>query len=350
MAVTGSDLCPNFHCQAGFVVQFRPMNVKGIWLLMSVCWVLAGCGRIITPTPQPTATGHASPVAREATATATPRPTATPRAATPVATNTPTVTPTPIIYTVQSGDTLLNIAIQFNVSTELLQEVNGIIDPRLLQIGQTLVIPPPERDPQAGPSPSATPYPVEVAAINLQQTRQGKLWCLGSVTNPGDVPIAEVVVEISLFDANGLLLLREAAFTQLDVILPGQSAPFAVLFESAPETFAQYQVVPVSAVPLAGDTRYYFDLEPVDLRGSPAGIDTYRISGQLRNTGAEDVEAIRLVAITYDQDNRVLAQRQADLAVSLLRAGAATPFELDLIIPAGSVDHFTVLAQGLSAE
>ena len=232
------------------------MNVRNIWVLMLLLWVLTGCGRIITPTPQPTATARQSPVARVATATATPAPTATPRAATPIATSTPTVTPTPIIYTVESGDTLLKIANQFDISTERLQEVNGIIDPRLLQIGQTLVIPPPERDPQAGPPPSATPYPVEVGAINLQQTRQGKLWALGSVKNPGDQPLAEVVVEISLFDANGVLLLREAAFTQLDVILPGQSAPFAVLFESAPETFAQYQVVPVPAVPLAGDSRY----------------------------------------------------------------------------------------------
>lgn len=326
------------------------MNVRTLWLLVSLIWILAGCGRIITPTPQPTATAPQSPVARVATPTATARPTATPRAATPIATSTPTVTPTPIIYTVESGDTLLGIANQFNISTERLQEVNGIIDPRLLQIGQTLVIPPPDQDPQAGPSPSATPYPVEIAAINLQQTRQGKLWALGSVKNPGSEPVAEVVVEISLFDANGVLLVREAAFTQLDVILPGESAPFAVLFESAPETFAQYQVVPVSAVLLAGDTRYYFDLEPIDLRGTAVGIDTYRINGQLRNTGTEDVEAIRLVAVTYDQDDRVLAQRQADLAVNLLRAGATTPFELDMIIPGGQVDHFTVLAQGLRAE
>ena len=324
--------------------------MRSLWLLVSLFWILAGCGRIITPTPLPTATAPHSPVARVATATATARSTATPRAATPIATSTPTVTPTPIIYTVESGDTLLGIANQFNISTERLQEANGIIDPRLLQIGQTLVIPPPDRDPQAAPSPSATPYPVEITAINLQQTRQGKLWALGSVKNPGDDPVAEVVVEISLFDANGVLLVREAAFTQLDVVLPGQSAPFAVLFESAPETFAQYQVVPVSAVLLAGDTRYYFDLEPIDLRGAPVGIDTYRISGQLRNTGTEDVEAIRLVAITFDQDDRVLAQRQADLAVNLLRAGATTPFELDMIIPGGKVDQFTVLAQGLRAD
>jgi hypothetical protein len=56
------------------------------------------------------------------------------------------------------------------------------------------------------------------------------------------------------------------------------------------------------------------------------------------------------VAIAYDADNRVLAQRQADLAVTLLKAGATTSFELELIIPKGIVDHYKVLAQGLKAQ
>ena len=56
------------------------------------------------------------------------------------------------------------------------------------------------------------------------------------------------------------------------------------------------------------------------------------------------------VLVIRPRADAVLAQRQADLAVNLLRAGAVTPFELDLIIPAGQVDHFAVLAQGLSAE
>lgn len=109
---------------------------------------LAGCGRVITPTPLAVVTGPATPAAETIIATPTPRATSTPRIATPINTPTPTITPTPVIYTIEPGDTLLSIAIQFDRTTEALQEANGIPDPRYLQIGQRLIIPPPEQGPE----------------------------------------------------------------------------------------------------------------------------------------------------------------------------------------------------------
>lgn len=310
--------------------------------------VLAGCGRVVTPEPSPGVGGTRPP--QTATATRTPRPTATPRPVTPIATPTATVTPTPVIYTVQPGDTLLKIAIQFGSSTDAIQEANGIVDPRFLQIGQELVIPPPETNPEAPPTPTPTPPPLLVEAINFQQTRQGALWGLGEVSNPGDEFLTGVVVEASLFDGAGVLLARQAAFTQLDVVPPGQSAPFAILFDAPPEDFAQYQVAAVSGVPISPEARYYFNLEAVDLHGSPEGPDIYRIRGNLRNSGPSDAESIRLVAVAYDEEGQVLAQRQAELAVTRLKAGAITPFELDLITTRGIVKDYKVLVQGLKVE
>jgi hypothetical protein len=251
---------------------------------------------------------------------------------------------------VQAGDTLLNIAIQFDRTTEEIQVANGIADPRFLQIGQEIIIPPPQVSPEDPPTPTPTPPVLKVGAISFQETRQGTLWCLGEVSNPGTVPLAEVVVEASLLDGAGVVLTRGAAYTQLDVIQPGQAAPFAILFDSPPSSFAQYHVVAVSGVPISDQARYYFDLETFDLHGSPEGLATYRLSGQLRNSGASDAESIRLVAIAYDADKRVLAQRQAELAVTLLKAGATTSFELDLIITTGIVDHYRVLVQGLKTQ
>ena len=143
---------------------------------------------------------------------------------------------------------------------------------------------------------------------------------------------------------------REAAFIQLDVIQPGQAVPFAILFDTPPSSFAQYHVVAVSGVPISEKARYYFDLEATDLHGVQQDIATYRLSGQLRNWGSQDAEAIRLVAVVYDEDDKVLAQRQADLAVELLKAEAITSFEIDLIVPHGVVDHYEVLAQSLKAQ
>jgi LysM repeat protein len=313
-------------------------------------WVLVSCGRIITPTPSPVAGLEPTASPTRLLLTATPRPTATPQVAAPRATAVPTLTPTPVIYTVQSGDTLPKIAQDFNLAVEAIQAANGIIDPRFLQIGQTLIIPPPDTGPGEPPTPTPTPPPLQITAINFQQSRQGSLWCLGAVTNPGNEPLTGVVIEASLFDGAGVLLARETAPTQLDAIRPGQAIPFAILFPAPPSSFAQYQVTAIAGVPLLEQTRYYFDLETFDLRGAPEGPTTYRISGQLRNWGAFDAETVRLVAVAYDQDDRVLAQRNAELAVTLLKAGAATPFVIDLTIPRGTVDHYEVLAQALQVQ
>ncbi len=63
---------------------------------------------------------------------------------TPVPTQAPPVpSPPPLdrYHTVASGDTLISIAEAYEVSWEELAELNGIDDPRSLQIGQELQIP-----------------------------------------------------------------------------------------------------------------------------------------------------------------------------------------------------------------
>jgi LysM repeat protein len=54
---------------------------------------------------------------------------------------TPTATPTPVIYLVQPGDTLLQIALMYGVDVEALAARNGIEEPRSLRTGTRLIIP-----------------------------------------------------------------------------------------------------------------------------------------------------------------------------------------------------------------
>lgn len=279
--------------------------------------------------------------------TVTARPTATPRPATPSATPSPTVTPTPIIYVVQRGDTLLSIALQFGAPIEAIQTTNGIIDPRLLQIDQVLVIPNPEDEGEAEPAPTPTPFPVVVRGVSFQHTPQGSLWAFGEVANPGPNPLSEIVVEMSLYAAEGKLLSSEAVFTQLDLLLPDHSVPFAVLFTDPPSSFAQYQVAVISAVPILGETRYYLELAAVETSAVQVDETTYQVRGELENIGSHNVEAIKLVVTAYDANNQVVAQRQANLEVVVLRSQARTPFEIDLTAPGAVVERYVVQAQGL---
>ncbi|MCB9449867.1 MAG: LysM peptidoglycan-binding domain-containing protein [Anaerolineaceae bacterium] len=59
-------------------------------------------------------------------------------------------------YTVQRGDTLFNIATQFDVTLSTLQEANCIENPNIISVGQALRVPfPPATD---TPVPTATPF------------------------------------------------------------------------------------------------------------------------------------------------------------------------------------------------
>jgi LysM repeat protein len=106
-----------------------------------------------------------------ATSTSTPRPA------------TPTLVPTatPQIYVVKEDDTLLGIAVDFDITVEALEKANGISEADFLQIGQEVVIPassevpvPPVSEPaaavvQASPSSEespATATPTTPAQVN----------------------------------------------------------------------------------------------------------------------------------------------------------------------------------------
>ncbi len=70
----------------------------------------------------------------------------------------PEEAPGPALYIVQAGDTLSGIARAYNVSIEELMEANHLVDPNLLYVGQTLVIPAhPTATPSALPSAGGAP-------------------------------------------------------------------------------------------------------------------------------------------------------------------------------------------------
>lgn len=78
-------------------------------------------------------------------------PTWTPENATPNPDWTPT--PTPFMYTVQAGDNLSSIAIWAGTSVETIMALNGLDNPRWLSVGQQLAIPAPSKK-MGSPTPT----------------------------------------------------------------------------------------------------------------------------------------------------------------------------------------------------
>ena len=329
-----------------------PQNPRRGWLnlilfgMLSV--LLSACGgRVIsgsTPTPVSLAVSLATP---------TVLPTLIPQVLTPAPTNTPAPTPTPIVHIIQPGDTLLGIALQYGVTLDELYQVNGVLKPELLQIGQAVVIPvpgsvgkPTNNNSGAVIAPTQPPLPVQVEHAARYQTPVGSVWVLGEVFNSTDQSIENVQVRVSLLDATGQEVDSALPFVALDTIAPGGRAPFSVLFEGPPVDAIDFQAYVVRADPAYNYSSRYAALEVSDVQTKQEGTQ-YRVSGKVKNTGATNVAGAQAVITLYDDKGRVSGFRQYGLPSDQLGSGASVTFDV-LVSPdpsAPNVANSTISAQ-----
>ena len=113
------------------------MRVRAALAALALLAVVAGCGGS-SATPSPSSPPASAP----------PPSAAPPESLAPVeATPTPEVTAPPATgttYVVKKDDTLYAIAVHFKITLKALEEANpSITDPKMLKVGQKLVIPAP---------------------------------------------------------------------------------------------------------------------------------------------------------------------------------------------------------------
>ena len=312
------------------------------WLLGLT--LLVGCGQVITvkptPTPAPTATIVLAVVA------ATDAPTPTPAPYTPAPTPTPTITPTPAVHAIAAGESLLVIANLYGVSVAALQEANGILDPRTLQVGQQLIIPREEESAvEAEATPTPTPLPLTVEHLHFSKTTIGGLWVLGEALNTSGVPLEQVRVGVTLLDAGGGTVAQSQGLVALDFVDVDEAAPFAILFETAPDDFDRYRAYPVSGVP-AYVGSYYRDLVVENIETESERYASYTVTGLVRNTGPEEAVNVQVVLTAYDPLDRVIAVRQVEPDYNVVPRGGSSTFTVVLAPVGGPVARIHATAQG----
>ncbi len=96
-------------------------------------------------------------------------------------------TPTPIVYEVQRGDTPQRIADRFGISVDDLLAANPGLNPRALQIGQKVIIPPKTGSGQ----PVYTPTPTPVIVYTQHTVQQGET--LASIAEAYGISLTDLV-------------------------------------------------------------------------------------------------------------------------------------------------------------
>jgi hypothetical protein len=230
---------------------------------------------------------------------------------------------------------LLGIALQYNVTLEELYQVNGVLKPELLQIGQSIVIPVPGSvGKPAGDNsiaviaPTQPPLPVKVENAARYQTPVGSVWVLGEVFNSTDQPIENVQVRVALLNAAGQELASDTPFLALEAVPPGGRAPFSVLFSTPPNDVIDFQAYVVRADQAYNYESRYAQLQVSDVQTRSVGSQ-YGVFGKVSNTGAANASGALVVITLYDDKGHVTGFRQFALPDDQLVAGGAN---LDVLV------------------
>lgn len=330
-------------------MHIQHFRLPRLFIALILVWLAifaAACGQVITK-PTPVVILLAATQTLTLTPTPTARATATPAPYTPEPTATPTVTPTPIIHTIARGETLIVIANRYGVSLGEIQELNGIVDPRRLQVGQQLFIPSPQETAPADATltPVTTPMPVVMGGVHFGSSPTGGLWALGEVTNPITAPLEGVRLGLSLLDDEGAALASGEALAQTEVITPGGSSPFGIYLDSPPATFASYLLQVISAYP-AHLGAYYLDLRTADVVGEGERYEAYRVQGRVLNIGPEDSVEVQLTVTLFDVLGNVIGFARGEPAHNVIPRGGETTFDLQIIPLGGPVARVSASALG----
>jgi LysM repeat protein len=314
----------------------RPM--KAVRLLWIAVWI-AGCTPGPGPaflTPGPTATlrglpsATASPVFPTALASDTPAPSPT-----------PLPTATPMVHVIQSGDTLIAIAVRYNVSLEALEAANPGLNPQNLQLGQPIIVPAPEAVPGETGGIVPTALPIQAGSFTCAPSPVGSLLCLGEVVNSLDQPITNLSVRVTLLNPDESAGGSAVTYAPLDWIPPGASVPMGVVFASGSQQAALAQVMTAdSGLGLAER----FSMLAVSEVAGAATTAGFTLSGSLTNTAPIEMPTVIVVGTVYNSALAVTAYRRVVIEQPL---GPGASLSFTLTLPGvSSAARWAVLAQG----
>ena len=162
-------------------------------------------------------------------------------------------------HSVQSGDTLSGIAAQYRVSERQLMALNGLSSADHVEIGQTLKLPSNAVLPQAKPKATAKPVPIQAKPNAISHTvARGQT--LSQISKAYDIPISSLISINAIQNPNQVnigtqLMLRSTESNSNTSIArsstPAERQPLATDSQPVEQKPAQVQSKPESVKPSA---------------------------------------------------------------------------------------------------
>jgi len=247
-------------------------------------------------------------------------------------------TPTPFTYTIQQGDTISSIALEFGVSIDDLQAANPEISPNAMSVGLVIKIPSQPENRSGEPTPTAVPFTIQ--QIECYPTADRGLWCFVLAHNDFSEFMENVSAQVTLVDAEGATLASQTALLPLNILPPNASLPLTVFFPREIPFGAKPHVQVLKAIRLLPDDERYLPattnntLLQVNADGRSA-----RVNGQvLLPSEAKAASQVWVTGTAYDKAGRVVGVRKWESNTGL-SPGKSLPFEFMVFSLGGRIER-----------
>ncbi len=323
----------------------RPVAWLALVVLLSAC-LPAGPTAVATGTATPA--GQLTPyLTRTVTLAVTPAKAGKTVSPTPL----PSPSPTPRIYTIKQGDTVGGIALAYGVNMDAILAANPQLNPNLMVVGATLVVPASPAAPAQSPAgdlPTATPLPVRLDGLHCAAVRDGGAWCFVVAHNPQKNGVESVSVTIRIADGNGKGVQSQAAYALLN-LLPGKGTlPLAVYFPPPVPKTIQASAELLSALPVdSGSDRYLpANVDKVKTEIPGDGLSA-NVSGVVTlDKGSPTAHQVWVLLIAWDDSGQVTGLRRWEMADDqALKAGKQAPFAGLVYSTGGKIAKVTAMVE-----
>jgi LysM repeat protein len=239
--------------------------------------------------------------------------------------------PTPFSHIVRANETLLSIASRYGLTLDALQAANPGINPRLLSIGQTLVIPGPEGTPDPLAAAVATPVPLSLSGVRCFRLVTGTTSCLLAARSPATrPPIEGMVALVTLLDGSGKPVATQPAYPVLNRLEPGGTVVLVADFPSEVDSWIQAEAGLDTAFEADPTDERFVDVVVTRATQDPASDRrSWRVAGEARLAGAPASGGARVTLVLVALDS---AGEVAGYAVwepdTPLSASEGTPFDI----------------------
>jgi hypothetical protein len=193
---------------------------------------------------------------------------------------------------------------------------------------------------------------VEFASLNAWTDRNNGFEVAGQIVNNAPLALEFVRITAQLYDAQNRLLTEQDDFVSSDLVLPGEYAPFSIVFsDGLPPGTVRYDLH-ASARYTDFSARTFYGPDNFALT-SDANFDESGllvVSGQVRNEGNLTANLVKVIVTVFDAQQRVIATDTTLVDEQQLAQGDSSTYSVTFVELGGTPNTFLVTAQAIIQE